>query len=168
MSTGNPLEVNIQEKQMLDLTGPLPMRPPPKTNPYQNKEFKDHCDLMMSLAHQLQADSAKYPYDQQLRINKLLSKYEVLYMHMPGLFMAALMGKLHEGQTGKVVRAYCGSKGDPTTIINSMHNYVDSVVEPGLQKVEELKQMQKQVQTLAQDKAQEAGNVTDEVLKMYG
>jgi hypothetical protein len=162
MSTGQ-IEVNVKEQQMLDLTGPLPMKPPGK-NPYENKKFKEHCDLMMSLAHQLQAEAAKYPLDRQLRFNKLMGKYEILYMHMPGMFMAALMGDLHKGQIGQIVAAYCQPGSDSKEKIDGIHGCLDEFVKPGLQKMEELKATQNELKQQAERKS---NSLTEEVLKMY-
>lgn len=62
------LSFQVRDDVMYDFTGPLPMRPP-APNPFENPEHKKHCDLMMTLAHQLEHEANLLPLDRNIRYN---------------------------------------------------------------------------------------------------
>lgn len=127
---------------VFNLRGPLPPKPPRKNNPFQNKEHKDKWDLLVSMAHQLQADASKYPEKYEIRFNKLYSKYEFLAIEAGPMFEQALMGKLYEGPTGKIVKAYVDGKGDPSKTMGNLDDYLTDVVAPGVEKAKSIQSAQ--------------------------
>ena len=75
----------------------------------------------MDMAHAMYIDAQKYDTIEE-RTAKLHEKYEEIFHHAPGLYLAARDLTLYEGQMGAIVKAFQAGKGDPTLIQQNLQN----------------------------------------------
>lgn len=121
-----------QNQAMSMLASEMPIPEQKSDSKFKDKHFYKTKEYMVDLAHQLNAEAGAldpdYSVKQQRlkRWNKYAGKYELLYTHSPGLFWAALMGKLHEGEVGQVVAKFTSNAGNPEKISEGFDQYLNS------------------------------------------
>jgi hypothetical protein len=127
------LEFKIQENDFKNLiSSPMPQPEERKENKFKDKNFYKSKEHMMDFAMLLNSEASKLGSEvtREQRWNKFAGKYQVLYENSPGLFQAALMGQLMEGEVGKVVKAFISASGNPEKIMKGFESYLDEKIEP--------------------------------------